>query len=1063
MNLARNPSRPSLGRRILLQSLITAFCSAAAALAAPAPVTACTGQLELPTYPWSADRHPRFRGTDKVNIYPYAMLDSLSRQQTRRVYRTVVLENEYLRVTFLPELGGKIYDVLDKTTGQPMFYLNHVVKPGLIAQCGAWTSGGVEWNTGPQGHTVSCMVPVRVQTLPPQKDGSQGVAVGETERIYGTKWTVIVLLRPGRSYLEERVRIYNPTDTVRPYYFWNCTAVPNTPGFRFIYPMTLGCDHAGETFFTWPVDHGKDLTRGANYLDASSIFAWHCDQDFFGSYCDDLGRGLVSCANHHEVPGKKAWTWGQGGYGKLQQAALTDNDGPYNEVQTGPLLTQAQVGRLDPCQAVEWKEWWYPVHGIGGFTFANNNLAVNASLESGQVRVRLLGTANWPRATVELSKNGRRLAAARCQVSPRQPAEVQLATGGQSEPFDVEIAAAGRPLAAFRLPLDLPVRQPPQKDLKPPQTASELVRAGWQDFLFARFSEAEGRFKKALEQDAGNPEACTGLALLNLDRDPAAAAAAARQALAVDPDHGMARYALAAAEYRLGHESAALEEAWKAARDPAAAVAARALVAKLDLRRRDFSSAIAALSGDGPWREDPTCRNRLALALLDAAETRAASSPKKSNQSGLRRADDLARENLELDPLDPLALDIRLRVRAQPAPVEAALPMPRRADPHDILNLLAECSELPGLWRASPTLMSSVLAPATRAEEPEAGPLEYYWLAYLTQRQQPATTPNAPLAPAVRRYLSQARDSVRDSTGAYKPEAAYPQPLREPSPPALDTAFPYQPEAVPMLRWAIATDPGDGAAALYLGHLLFHLGRHAEARDLWKRAAELGAQPVVAWRALGMAARTLDGDLSAARQWLDKAAQADPKDAIVARDLGTVLFDLADKAPSDSERHDLFVQARDRLRTSFDTGKGRSDFVALLGRAQNRLGDFAETARMLDGVRVTVWEGAHELHDLFEQAHLALGEADLKAGRPADALVQFDRALDYPDNLATGKVENAPQAHIQYQRGNALAALGRSDQAIAAWKLAAAEPPSKDTRIEDARQKAKQALERSIR
>src|SRR5512136_2893546 len=212
-------------------------------------VRAFRRELVLPTYPWAGVKHPYFRDTDKVNIYPYPMLDFLSREKTSRTYRTVVLENEYLRVIFLPELGGKIHEVIDKTTGQPMFYVNHVIKPGLIGQCGAWTSGGVEWNTGPQGHTVSCMLPVEVKALPPERDGARSVAIGETERIYGTKWTVVVTLRPGRSFIEERIRIYNPTEYVRPYYFWNCTAVPNTPGFRFIYPMTLGMDHSGDKFF----------------------------------------------------------------------------------------------------------------------------------------------------------------------------------------------------------------------------------------------------------------------------------------------------------------------------------------------------------------------------------------------------------------------------------------------------------------------------------------------------------------------------------------------------------------------------------------------------------------------------------------------------------------------------------------------------------------------------------------------------------------------------------------------------------------------------------------------
>ena len=319
------------------------------------------------------------------------------------------------------------------------------------------------------------MVPVRVEILPPEKDGSQGVAVGETERIYGTKWTVIVRLRPGRSYLEERVSHLQPHRDGPPVLLLELPRDAEYARVPVHLPsMTLGCDHSGETFFKWPIDHGKDLTWGTNYFDASSIFAWYCDQDFFGSYCEDLGRGVVSCANHHEVPGKKAWTWGQGGFGKMHQMDLTDHDGPYNEVQTGPLLTQGQVGRLEPCQAVEWNEWWYPIHGIGGFTFANNNLAVNeTSAENGQVRLRLLGTATWADATVKLAKGGRQLDAARCQVSPRQPTEVRLATHGENEPFDVEITAAGLQTRRFP-PAAGPAGSPAAREES--QAAAERLR-----------------------------------------------------------------------------------------------------------------------------------------------------------------------------------------------------------------------------------------------------------------------------------------------------------------------------------------------------------------------------------------------------------------------------------------------------------------------------------------------------------------------------------------------------------------------------------------------------------
>lgn len=943
-----------------------AFIWLALALALPSPssalakdtVRASRGQITLPTYPWAAVKHPYFRGTDGVNIYPYPMLDFLSRDKTNRTYQTVILENDYLRITFLPELGGKIHEVLDKTTGQPMFYVNHVVKPALIGQAGAWTSGGVEWNTGPQGHTVGCLQPVDVVVLPRAKDGSQSVAIGETERIYGTKWTVVVTLRPGRSFIEERIRIYNPTETVRPYYFWNCTAVPNTKGFRFIYPMTLGMDHSGEKFFEWPIDHGKDLTRGTNYQDASSIFAYHCDQDFFGSYNDDLDRGVVAYANHHQLPGKKAWTWGWGSYGTMHQMDLTDDDGPYNEVQTGPLLTQGEVGRLDPCEAVEWREWWYPIHGLGGFTYANKDVAVNVARDGGKLQLQMFGSGTWKNAVAKATKDGRELARARCSLTPQKPTELALDLGGEPAPVEIEIGTDKQNLARFRFPLDLPDRKPPGK--KPsPQTASELAQAGWEDFLFARFREAEARFHKALESDSKCVEAHTGLAYLILDPDPTAAAESARAALAVAPENGRARFALAVAEYRLGKETAALDAAWQAALDPATAIAGRALAAKILIRRQDWTGAIHALEERGPWRADPLCRDRLAFACERAGRTAVTAQQ--------------ARESLAGDPLDVFAMSLIERAGGQ-------------SDNSD-----ADVSRL----------------------RPEA-----------------------------RRELAVELTALAAGTNA--PEVA---------------AWPYRYEEVAPLRAWVAAHPADGQAALSLGHLLFQLGRYAEGRAMWKKAAALGTEPVIACRALGMAAKTLDGDLKSAREWLEKANQADPKDSIVARDLARVLFDLADKAGSDADKRALTIEARDRLQGAFEEGKGRSDFVALLARSHNRLGDFAGTARLLDSVRITIWEGAHEAHDLFAEAHLALGDAQMQGGHAAEALAEFNRALEYPKNLATGRLETTREAHIHYRRGNALAALGRKDEAADAWRQAADEPPSSDGRIESAREQAAAALQ----
>ena len=994
---------------LVIVSTVLAWMPLAAHAAA---VKAYEGQIELPTYPWlPAVRHPYFQGADGRNIYPYPMMDNLSRTAESRVWRTVVLENEYQKATFLPELGGRVYEVFDKIGGRSMFYLNHVVKPGLIGQCGAWISGGIEFNTGPAGHTVSAMLPVDVRIGPEQPDGSRSVAVGELERIYRTHWTVVVTLRPGRSFLEETVRIHNGTETVRPYYFWNCTAMPNTPGFRFVYPMTLGSDHAGDNFFQWPIDKGKDLSLGRNYRDAASIFAYRCDQDFFGSYDEQAEYGVVACANRRQVPGKKAWTWGNGGYGLSHQADLTDSDGPYNEVQTGPLPTQADVGRLDPGEDVAWREYWYPVRNLGGFTFANRDLAVNAEREDGRLRLRLLGTGTWQGCGVEVLKEGRLLAQAPCEIGPTRPADLSLDLAGQAEPLRVRVSAGAKVLAEFRFPLDLPPRTPPAK--RPaPRTSSDWVRQGWQEYLFARFPEAEASFGKALSQDARSAAAQTGLAFLNLDRDPMAAARVARAALDADPEAGLAHFALAVAADRLEDSTTALDHAWQAALDPAVAAPARALAAKLQLRAGAPELAWQALAEVGPWQADSEAVNRLALAgLLTGRKAEAVR---------------LASRNLETDPLDIFARGLLRLARAEPEDDTLASFVGR--NPRSVLDLAVEFTRL-GQERTALAVLDEFALRETEAKLVGQDPIVWYWGAYLNSRQGREAGADACLKKA-----------------------------REMSP---DGVFPYRRETLPVLRWALARQSRDGHAALYLGHLLFSLGAHDEGRLFWRRAADLGASRAIAFRALGMASRQLDNNLERALDFLAQAHRADPADAIVARDLAGLWMNRADREATPERKRQAWDSARETLRGALDGGRCRADFVALLARAQNRLGRFEDTARLLDQVRVTIWEGGREVHDLFLEAHLELGEAHAAAGRAGEALTEFDRALEYPANLATGKLESDRQARIQVRRGEVLAALGRNAEAVQAWRAAAAEPPSTDPQEEAARKQAKESLERA--
>ena len=121
--------------------------------------------LEIPTYPLGAeDPNPPFPLADQRRIYPYTLLDDLTDRREAKSYKAVYLENEFLKATVLPELGGHLYSLYDKVNKREVFYRNHVVKYGLVSLRGAWVSGGMEFNF-PNGHTVVTVSPVAFTTM----------------------------------------------------------------------------------------------------------------------------------------------------------------------------------------------------------------------------------------------------------------------------------------------------------------------------------------------------------------------------------------------------------------------------------------------------------------------------------------------------------------------------------------------------------------------------------------------------------------------------------------------------------------------------------------------------------------------------------------------------------------------------------------------------------------------------------------------------------------------------------------------------------------------------------
>src|SRR5262249_55356550 len=196
--------------------------------------------------------------TRRRPVYPYPLLDTLTNRRVDKSYNAVFLENEYLRVTVLPELGGKLYAIYDKTAGREGLYTHHVVKYEMVGIRGAWTSGGIEWNF-PDGHTLTTVSPVDYVTRT-EEDGSATVIVGDTERVQRMQWAVAIRLRPGRKFVETEVTLNNRRETPGRYWFWATAAAPATDDMRFIYPMREAYPHAFWPVFSFPKHNGVDLS-----------------------------------------------------------------------------------------------------------------------------------------------------------------------------------------------------------------------------------------------------------------------------------------------------------------------------------------------------------------------------------------------------------------------------------------------------------------------------------------------------------------------------------------------------------------------------------------------------------------------------------------------------------------------------------------------------------------------------------------------------------------------------------------------------------------------------------
>jgi tetratricopeptide (TPR) repeat protein len=969
--------------------------------------------ITLPTYKVAPpDPSPRFysgrtyQGA-KATFYPYPVSDQMTEVRENQNYQAVYLENPYIKMSVLPEIGGRIFTAVDKSNGYDFFYRQHVIKPALIGMLGAWISGGVEWNI-PHHHRASSFMPVDYK-LEEDADGGKTVWVGETELRHRMKWMVGLTLRPDRSYIEMTVKLFNRTPEAQAFLFWINPAVHANTNYQVLFPPSTewAVQHSKPEFASWPVARqvygGTDYTRGVdiswwkNHPSPVSFFAWDSREDFFGGYDHGRRAGVAQIANHHVSPGKKFFEWGNGPEGEMWTKILSDEDGPYLELMAGSYSdNQPDYSWVQPCEVKVFKHYWYPIRELGGLKNANTEAALNLEVSGRTARVAFNATTAHERARAILRAGDQVLLDRQIRISPAEPfaAEVPLPEGITGEQLRASLLGrdnaeliSWQPAAKANSPMPQPVKRP----VAPREIASaeELYLTGLRiEQLYSPSFDPVPYYQEAIRRDPGDHRANTALGALYCrqgryeEAEPVLRAAVERvTGNYIRSKDCEAQYYLGVALRAQGRLEAARDafyrsiwsQAWKAAGYTALA-------------------ELASLKGN--YKEAVELADR---ALENGALNTKVIELKASLLRRLKRpaeAAELVREIGRIDPLNARALNEQslLAKGARSGKALRNLTTALRGEVNSYLELAVDYANC-GLWPEAIGVLTVFVDQAP--DKARMNPLVYYYRGYFNHQFG---------------HADAARDDLRTASGL----------------PA-EFCFPFQFEAERVLRHAMEKNPGDARAPYYLGNLLYD-NQPLKAIAAWERAVELDGRFAMAQRNLGLARSQTQKDVPAATACLEKAIALDPQNPRFYHELD-VLYEAGGAAVS---------KRLEVLNRNPEVAARRDDVVTRRIALLTASGKAEEALKILRERHFHNWEGSSALHDIYVDACLRAGRDRLTANQPDAALKDFLAALDYPANQEVGKARREQRtAQIYYHIGLAREASGIREEAAAAFKTAA--------------------------
>ena len=950
------------------------------------------GTLTLPTYEEGMpDPNPPFDQftTNRFN-YPYTLRTNLTSQRVDHAWRAIYLENEYLKCSVLPDLGGHLYTCLDKISGKPMFYANPSIKKAAIAYRGAWAAFGDEFNF-PVSHNWVTMSPINF-AFATHDDGSASVSVGNIDRVYGMEWTVELILRPKSTVLEQRVTLSNRSDVRHRFYWWNNAGVEAWDDSRIAYPMRFTASHGFTEIHPWPVDQdGIDYSLLRNHTKGPvSLFVHGSRENFMGVWNPHTNTGTVHFAEYEQVPAKKIWSWGADADGLDWRKALSDDNSAYLEVQAGLFRNQETYAFLEPRQVLRFSEYWMPAREIGGISRANLAGVASLTRNAGGLMAGFNANQLIAQASVSILNGKQVLFHERLDLTPEHTWIHELPNPDSQAKYTIEIQDAKGAVVLrqtegeYDWTPESEIHVGPQPSYHIPEsdkrTCDDWIQLAKEDELNGRNLRALATYKETLERfpgsfSAGKAAGRLAAGLLRFDE--------ARDLLAPlhmrDTSDTEISYYLGIAYDGLGdvrHARAAYEQA---ERLPVSFSAAALRLGELLARQGDLVGAERHLSGAMRAAPQDLRIQEELVAVKDAAG--------KAEESRALARDELARF--------PLSNFLR---------EEAGTPdLNHLADDADrVLNIATEYMRL-GLYQRALDVLSRPYPPAVRDQSepgalaPRDHPLVAYFKGYCREK------------------LGQS--GSEDYARAAKLSTAY--------------VFPSTAEELSVLRAALRTRPSDATAHYLLGTLYFSRGLTDSALSEWSEARKFGPELPVLSASTGLALLHAKNDPEGALSAFRDGLRSDPTNIEIYMGMDQTLS-LLNRPPQER------VEALEKY-PHLDTAPPVLIFELILNLAEAR--DFGRAESLFHNRFFPREEGGTNVRQVWIEVELQRVLVSARQGRCGDALSLAQHlGAEVPGLPFTrdGLEPILQSARTNYLLGSAYASCGKPEQARAKFEAAAA-------------------------